>query len=366
MSYIGNLTLELARRNICCTILTSQHIKSLKKIDVKDGVTIKRLPILCKLGKGVIAPTLFTDGIKEIKRNDIVIVNLPQLEAGIVAIIAKLFGKKILVIHHTDLSGWSGWWNRISEAAVNFSGLISCCLAKKIIPYTMDYADSSSLLKKFKKKVYPIYPVITTAGPDKPYTDFLKNRAKTARHGLQENLVMTVGYSGRIAKQKKLEDAIEAIKILNVKNSGQQWKLLLAGPAAVGEKYGIELLEKIKGNTDVINLGPLNSAQLSSFYDFIDVLVLPSNDRLESFGLVQIEAMLHGCPIVATELPGSRIPIKLTGMGKLVPINNPILLADTIGEVVSLGRDHWKTFIPKAKKIFNNETSVESFLEILK
>lgn len=358
VSYIENLTAELVEKGILCTILTSRHIKSLEKIEVKNGVITKRLPVLCTLGKGVIVPALFTDGVKEIKRNDIIIVNLPQLEAGMVAIITKFFGKKALVIHHTDLSGWTGWWNRISELVVDLSGLISCRLAEKIFPYTKDYADSSTLLRKFKKKVFPLYPIVKIEGDDKVYANFLAKQGNVK--------TKFIGYSGRIARQKKLEDAIESIKILNKIDGEQKWKLLLAGPVAVGERYGKEFLEKAKRNVDVIYLGPLNRKQLASFYQFIDVLVLPSDDRLESFGLVQVEAMLHGCPVIATELPGCRIPIKKTGMGKLIPPNNPEKLAQAINKVVSLGKNHWRMFVPKVENIFSGRTSVNNFLTVLK
>jgi len=52
-------------------------------------------------------------------------------------------------------------------------------------------------------------------------------------------------------------------------------------------------------------------------------LVLPSDDRLESFGLVQVEAMINGCPVVVSDLPGVRQPVLMTGGGRLTPVGNP-------------------------------------------
>ncbi len=54
---------------------------------------------------------------------------------------------------------------------------------------------------------------------------------------------------------------------------------------------------------------------VADFYAACDVLVLPSDT--ECFALVQVEAMLCGTPVVMTDIPGGRVPVRETGMGKL-------------------------------------------------
>jgi glycosyltransferase involved in cell wall biosynthesis len=44
--------------------------------------------------------------------------------------------------------------------------------------------------------------------------------------------------------------------------------------------------------------------------------------------------MLSGCPVVASNLPGVREPIRMTGMGEIVPIKDSRALADAIVQVV--------------------------------
>jgi glycosyltransferase involved in cell wall biosynthesis len=54
---------------------------------------------------------------------------------------------------------------------------------------------------------------------------------------------------------------------------------------------------------------------LADFYAACDVVVLPSDT--ECFAITQVEAMLCGTPMVMTNIPGGRVPVQVTGMGKL-------------------------------------------------
>ena len=81
-------------------------------------------------------------------------------------------------------------------------------------------------------------------------------------------------------------------------------------------------------------LGVLNQGEMAQFYSCLDVLVVPSLNSTETFGLVQIEAMIRGTPTVASNLPGVRVPPRLTGMGEVVPIGDSKALAKAILKIV--------------------------------
>jgi glycosyltransferase involved in cell wall biosynthesis len=80
--------------------------------------------------------------------------------------------------------------------------------------------------------------------------------------------------------------------------------------------------------------GNLSQQELAAFYPNLAVLVVPSLNSTEAFGLVQVEAMLSGTPSIASALPGVRQPVHQTGMGEVVPIGDSDALAAAIVRVI--------------------------------
>jgi glycosyltransferase involved in cell wall biosynthesis len=73
------------------------------------------------------------------------------------------------------------------------------------------------------------------------------------------------------------------------------------------------------------------------------VHVLPSLNSTESFGLVQVESMLCGTPVICSDLPGVRVAPQSTEMGTVVPIGNAQALADAIIKVTDNRPQYVKT-----------------------
>jgi glycosyltransferase involved in cell wall biosynthesis len=94
-------------------------------------------------------------------------------------------------------------------------------------------------------------------------------------------------------------------------------------------------------------LGTLDMQQMAAFYPNIDLLVVPSTNSTETFGFVQIEAMMIGKPAVAADLPGVRQPTQLSGMGRVSPVGDAAALAANILEVL----DHPKNYRGDAQEL---------------
>lgn len=75
-------------------------------------------------------------------------------------------------------------------------------------------------------------------------------------------------------------------------------------------------------------LGEQPDAALAALYHAADIFVLPSTNRAETFGLVQVEAMASGRPVICTELGTGTSYVNQHGVtGLVVPPNDPAALA---------------------------------------
>lgn len=333
--YARNLAEELVKRGHDVTILTAQYKKNLSRREVIHGVNVVRLPVTLQVGKGALMFSLPFKALRHVAHADVVNCHLPQFESSLIVFLAKLLGKKVILTHHADLSGWSGFLNRISETAVFLSQMCAASLADVIVVYTRDYARHSRFLKMFEKKLVFVYPPIKTYPVDTIFQKKLKRKIGNA------NIV--IGFSGRIAKQKGLHVLFEATGLLEQQLTS--FKVVFAGPykEVIGENFMSNLKKNIaKYKHRIVFLGPIPYEKMSSFYSLLDVLVLPSDDRLESFGFAQVEAMLCGVPVVVSNLPGARIPVRLTGMGELAKAKDHRDLAEKIGKVLKNKSEYLK------------------------
>src|SRR4029434_5447130 len=92
------------------------------------------------------------------------------------------------------------------------------------------------------------------------------------------------------------------------------------------------MLERHRERIVFLDLLPLEA--MPSFFALCDVVAVTSLNSTEAFGMVQVEAMLCGTPVVATDLPGVREPVRRTGMGRIVPPRDPDALAAALLEVI--------------------------------
>ncbi len=134
--------------------------------------------------------------------------------------------------------------------------------------------------------------------------------------------VTRVGFIGRLDPIKRVPDLVEAVGRL------ENAELHLFGQ---GEDRG-RIEESIRRHR-VADRSTLHGAIATPHEALrqIDVLVLPSD--AEGFGLVLIEAMAAGIPVIATDVPGIRDVVRHEQTGLLVPPRSPGLLAAAIERV---------------------------------
>lgn len=344
--YAANLALGLLKSGADIEVLTTKDKKDLVGFEVVDGIKIYRTPFLFQLNKGHIMPLYWLYALRRVKENQIIIINLPQFEGLVVACLAKIFRKKLYCIYQCDVRLPAGFLNRVVECLLNLSNFFSLLLAKVIITLSEDYAASSRIVCWFKEKVISIYPPI----PRPKINQLLR---KEYQNLLPSGRQYVIGMAARMASEKGLEYLFGAIPFLK-KKLGDNFQILFAGPKPVGEdKYQAEITPLINKYSKYLKfIGAVPLGKMGSFYSLLDVLVLPSVNSTEAFGMVQVEAMMMGVPVVASDLPGVRIPIKKTGMGVLVTPRNSQELALGLMQVLKN-----KTMYIKKRAQINQEFS---------
>ncbi|GAB4500965.1 MAG: glycosyltransferase family 4 protein [Anaerolineales bacterium] len=328
--YAERLAEAFVRRGHQVTVLTSHFDPATPREEVRNGVKIVRAPVLLRVSKGVIMPTLGWLAWKYVAENDVVQLHLPQFDAPGFAARARLLGKKTILTYHCDIQLPPGLFNRLVNSVVDFQNHMAGILADHLVTYTQDYADHSAYLSHYRHKLTPILPPVVL-----PPAAEQAARAFAAEHVGEKRPV--IGMAARFAAEKGVEILLEALPAILQKYP--QAQVLFAGQYqnVLGEKaYAARLQPKIRAYEDSGHwqwLGVLNPVQMAAFYPNLDALVVPSLNSTEAFGLVQIEAMLNGVPCVASALPGVRRPVQMTGMGKVAPIGDSAALAKALLEI---------------------------------
>ncbi|HSR31616.1 MAG TPA: glycosyltransferase family 4 protein [Anaerolineae bacterium] len=324
--YVQRLATALAQRGHQVTVLTSRYDRALPAEEVIDGVHVVRAPVQFRVSKGVIMLTFPFLAWRLIRQHDVVSVHLPQFEASLLGLLGRLAGRPVVLTYHCDLQLPRGWFNRVLDKVVFVSNYLAGHLAQAAVAYTQDFAEHSHFLSRFLHKVRVIPPPVIMPSPDQASV-----KAFQAEHDLAGR--PTVGMAARLATEKGVEVLIEATPRLL--EAFPRLKVLFAGQyeGVMGEEaYYRRLMPMIEqlGEEHWEFLGILTQQQMPAFYAACDLLVVPSLNSTESFGLVQVEAMLCGTPSIASNLPGVRQPPRMTGMGEVVPIGDSVALAESI------------------------------------
>jgi glycosyltransferase involved in cell wall biosynthesis len=326
--YAERLAEAFARRGHEVTILTSRFDKTTPAEEIRNGVRIVRAPVAFRISKGVIMPTFGLLAWKYVAQNDVVQLHLPQFDAPGFAMRARLMGKLAVLTYHCDLQLPAGFFNRIVNSVVDFQNHMAALLSNHIVTYTQDYADHSPFLSRYMHKLTPILPPVQLP----PAAEGAIEAFSQAHNISERNPV--IGMATRFASEKGVEILLEALPAILEKYPKAQ--VLFAGQHldVMGEQAYFERLiptiRKYEASGNWTFLDNLNPEQMAAYYPNLDVLVVPSLNSTEAFGLVQIEAMMNGTPSIASSLPGVRRPPQMTGMGKVVPIGDSAALAQAV------------------------------------
>ncbi|HVF11255.1 MAG TPA: glycosyltransferase [Abditibacteriaceae bacterium] len=316
----------LAAQGHQVTVVTSRYSPQLPRDERINGVRVLRLPTLGRLSRGMLMPMFPGIVAAQIRRHDVVHIHTPLLESLLVASLCRAQGKPLVMTHHGDLVMPAGLFNQATEHIVTALMSGAGRLADRVTTYSHDYAAHSQFLQQFASHLVAISPPISI--PEPQSSDVAAWRKELGLEGKR-----LIGFAGRFVEEKGFDFLLEAIPI--ILKRVPEVHFVFAGEVNVAyENFYQQLMPLIERHRQRITLLGLlrDPQQLANFYAMCDVFTLPS--RTDCFALVQVEALLCGTPLVTSDIPGARIVVQQTGMGRLVAPCDPPSLAAGIIEVL--------------------------------
>ena len=137
-------------------------------------------------------------------------------------------------------------------------------------------------------------------------------------------------FVGRLEQRKGLEHAVRAFAHLKTRHPRLRLVVVGDGP----ERDRCQELLPAGLRVDVDMLGRVSDSDLPRCYKSADVFMAPATGG-ESFGIVLLEALAAGTPVVASDLPGFRSVVDDGRTARLVPVGDARGLADAVDALLS-------------------------------
>lgn len=319
---IESVTISLARGAVASghvvTVVCFEKTPAMSQ-EIIDGVRVIRTPIRKLVASQPLGFKYFLQCLAAAKSADVVHLHAPNMLG---ALCSLLIPKKtrLLVHWHSDVINKGGLGKVLRPLESALLHRADCLVATSQV-----YADASETLAPFRKKitVVPIgAPDAKHSGADSQLPALVEERIK------RKKIILAVG---RLVPYKGFSVLIDAAKHLT---ADAVVVIVGSGPLQQDLHHAVE----VTGVRDRIVLaGRLSDAALHALFERATLYCLPSTYRAEAFGVVLLEAMSYGLPIVATDISGSGVPwVNQHGTSGLnVEVGNPIALADACNQILA-------------------------------
>jgi glycosyltransferase involved in cell wall biosynthesis len=246
-------------------------------------VEVIRLPVAAKIGAVAFLPTL-PFRLRQI-RADLIVIHEPNPMALLAYFLARPQGR-LIVWFHSEVIRPSWRYALFYRPILRFA----FSRAARIIVASPTLAASAPQLRGWQSKCVVIpYGLEMTVG--EPPAHVIARADAIRRDAAGHPLVLFVG---RLVKYKGVDVLLEALR-------GTSAIAMLVGDGP--ERAALQRIADRAGVADRVKfLGAVGPDELAALYRACDLFVLPSVTRQEAFGVVQIEAMACGKPVISTDL----------------------------------------------------------------
>lgn len=296
---VYNFAKELAVAGVDVTVLTPAYDGVMGADEPFEVIRIK--PWLKYQNAGFI-PQLYT----YLKNFDVIHLHYPFFGGAEVVWLYKfLYPKaKLIVTYHQDSIVDKGWRKYIFAIYNKFFSPLIIKSADVVTCSSLDYITNSNLSKYYfiEAKKFVELPLGINTEFWQPQS---KNLELLSEFGFNadDKIILFVGAMSTTHGFKGVDVLIQAGAKL--KEAGTDFKMLFIGNGNLVENLRQQIKEA--GLADIIKIKTnATNIDLRDYYNLAYVSVLPSINKSEVFGLVLVEAMACGKPVIASDLPGVR------------------------------------------------------------
>ena len=331
--HINLLANGLHRRNVSVRVLVA-NTNGRDAVTVEGAIPVYKARQWGRLASAPISPT-FPRLLKQLGMGmDIVHFHFPNPTGEVAALCAGLTNR-LVVTYHSDIV-------RQKRLKLIYQPFMIRFLSKvdRIIATSPHYRESSAILEKFRKKT-----TIIPLGIDS-HRFCLSHNQSSDPSGEPEIL-----FIGRFRYYKGLHVLVNAMSHVS------RGRLVLVGGGP--EEANLQQMVAARNLGQRVKFaGELSHHQLIDRIQTCDFLVLPSVQRSEAFGIVLMEAMGCGKPVISTELGTGTSYVNQNGAtGLVVPAGDPQALAIAINTLAEHSHTRRRMGCAARKRILNGFTA---------
>jgi len=340
-NHVYYLSKELVKRGIDIKVICAKE-NGQNASEIIDDISIKRISSPFKFTNTDITPVLPIVLLRE--DFDVIHTHMPTPWTSDISIfIARIKNKKSIITIHNDMDK-PGFINKLITKIYLYTFFrLSLYLVSTIIIVNPNWENSfmstGHLLKKYKNKIKVI--------PNGIDIDLFKYKKNIKR---SKNEVLFVSILDKYHTFKGLKFLLTAFSI--TKQNISDIKLTVIGDGELKKDY-VRLATDLGIRKDVNFIGVVSQKKLSSYYSKASVFVLPSYE-IEGFGIVLLEAMACGLPVIATDITGLSKDIKKYDAGIVIPPKDPQILSESIIEML-INKKKAKEYASNAKKLITKK-----------
>ena len=312
----------------------------------RGRVDVIRLPAIVKIGAVAFCPTM--PFRLKAETADLIVLHEPNPMALLAYFLARPAGT-LIVWFHSDVIRPNWRYRLFYHPILQFA----LARAARVVVSSPTLAASSSALKPWQHKCL----VIPFGIEERPAPDHVLRRADAIRKEEGRPIVLFVG---RLVPYKGVDVLLEAMRAIPA-------VALLVGEGP--QRATLQRVAETCGVADRVRfLGEVSNDELAALYRACDLLVLPSVTRQEAFGVVLLEAMAAGKPVVSTDLgTGTSFVNQNDDTGLVVAPGDAEALHDAIGRLAAdqtLRASMGAAARRRARSAFTVDRMIESILAL--